>query len=69
MPDEFHRTAPPMQGASAWRRLWTWLRDAEEALETTHDDIQNRRILALEREVASLRAALDTPRGSAAATK
>ena len=65
MPDELQRTAPPVREASAWRRLWAWLRAVEETLNTVYDDIQDRRILALERDVAGLRAAMGAPRADA----
>ena len=38
----------------AWRRFWAWLAAVEAAMDTSCDDIQDRRILALERKVAML---------------
>ncbi len=44
----------------AWGRLWAWLQAFETAMETTYDDLQDRRLIALEREMAEVRAALRT---------
>ena len=46
---------------SAWRRLVAWLQAFDEAMDTSYDDIQDRRILVLEREVAGLKARLGGP--------
>ncbi len=40
---------------SAWRRFWAWAAAFDEALNTSPAEIQDRRILALEREVAGLK--------------
>lgn len=45
--------------ASAWRKFLTWADGIERAMDTSYDDIQDRRILRLEREVASLKVTLD----------
>ncbi len=52
---------------SAWRRCVAWLRAIEEVMETSYDDVQDRRLLALEEDVARLREAINpaTPVGAA----
>ncbi len=40
---------------TAWQRFWAWLKAFGEAVDTSYDEVQDRRILALEREVARLR--------------
>jgi hypothetical protein len=40
---------------SPWRRFWTSLQTYAEAFDTSYDEIQDRRIAALEAEVARLR--------------
>ena len=52
-PDE-----PPRRGA--WGRLLTWVAAFEEAMDTSYDDIQDRRIAALERDVAALRGQIES---------
>ena len=44
---------------SAWRRFLTWSSAIAEAMDTSYDEIQDRRILALEGEVIRLRKLLD----------
>jgi hypothetical protein len=49
--------------ANAWRRFLAWLAALEEAMDFTYDDLQDQRILRLEREVADLKAWLDSISG------
>jgi hypothetical protein len=48
-------SSKPHAPVSAWRRFLAWVQAFEEAMDTSYDEIQDRRILALERKVASLR--------------
>lgn len=41
--------------ASAWRRFVAWMFALEEAMDASYDEVQDRRIFALELEVANLR--------------
>lgn len=43
---------------SRWQRLMVWLKDAEEALSTTSDDIRDRRIAKLETDVRALQSSV-----------
>ena len=47
----------PAQNApkSPWRRFLAWIEAMEDAMDVSYDDVQDRRILALENEVARLR--------------
>ena len=45
--------------ASAWHRFLTWSNAIAEAMDTSYDEIQDRRILALEGEVIRLGKLLD----------
>ncbi len=45
----------------AFQRLLRWAQALEAAVDVSYDDVQDRRILALERDVASLRQAIDPP--------
>lgn len=47
-------------GTTRWARFWTRLQEVGEAMELSYDELQDRRILALEQEVMQLREALDT---------
>ncbi len=60
IPDHAASTAtesnlPAAQPASRWRRFWTRLAAYVEAMELSYDEIQDRRIAALETEVVRLR--------------
>ena len=50
-------SAAPAQ--NAWMRLLAWIEAFEDALNTSYDEIQDRRILALELDVARLKQRLD----------
>ena len=52
--------ASAAKDANAWRRFLAWLAAFEEAMDFTYDDLQDQRILRLEREVADLKARLDS---------
>ena len=45
-------------------RLWAWLRAFDETLHLSYDDIQDRRIAALEREMQRLQAHVQAALGS-----
>lgn len=46
----------PQTRAGLWHRLLAWVAAFEKAMDTSYDEIQDRRILALEREVSALKA-------------